>query len=196
VPAGERVPLDACGPGFDPDFRSAERHDLSSDAWLELVPGWADSVGSLFQTVLDAAPWAEREVRRDGRTVTDTRLTTGVWEDPPAPLGPMGLALTQRYGIDLSVVSACLYRDGHDNVAWHGDRIGQLRDETVVATVTMGSTRPFLLRPVAGGPPLQLLPAPGDLVVLGGTAQRVWEHCVPRVPRAEARISVMFRETY
>jgi alkylated DNA repair dioxygenase AlkB len=65
-----------------------------------------------------------------------------------------------------------------------------------VAILSLGSPRRFLLRPRGGGPSLRLTPAAGDLLVLGGTCQRTWEHCVPKVAASGPRISVMFREAY
>jgi alkylated DNA repair dioxygenase AlkB len=130
------------------------------------------------------------------RVVAEPRLTTRLWEDPPDPLPAMAQALSEHYGDDLATVSANLYRDGRDSVAWHGDRVGRRRDETVVAILSLGSPRRFLLRPKGGGRSLRLTPAAGDLLVLGGTCQRTWEHSVPKVAAAGPRISVMFREAY
>jgi alkylated DNA repair dioxygenase AlkB len=108
----------------------------------------------------------------------------------------MAAALSAHYGSDLSTVSANLYRDGHDSVAWHGDRIGRQRSRTIVAIVSLGSSRRFLLRPAGGGRSLRLTPGPGDLLVLGGTCQRTWQHAVPKCAAAGPRISLMFREGY
>src|SRR5688500_19272101 len=130
------------------------------------------------------------------QVVVEPRLSTGVWFDPPAPIGAMAESLSAHFDRDLCKVSANLYRDGRDSVAWHGDRVGRARDDTVVAIVSLGSTRRFLLRPVGGGSSLRLDPAAGDLVVLGGTAQSTWQHSVPKVARAGARVSLMFREAY
>jgi alkylated DNA repair dioxygenase AlkB len=102
--------------------------------------------------------------------------------------------LSARYGLDLSAVSANLYRDGRDSVAWHGDTLGRQVATTVVAIVSLGSVRPFLLRPKGGGPSVRYRPGHGDLLVLGGTCQRTWDHAVPKVASAGTRISLMFRE--
>jgi alkylated DNA repair dioxygenase AlkB len=183
-------------PDFDVSFARAERRDLGSGAWLEDVPGWAQGSDALFEALLDGAPWASHERRMYDRVVVEPRLTTRQWDDPPPPLPAMARALSERFEVDLSVISANLYRDGRDSVAWHGDRVARTRDETVVAVLSLGSPRRFLLRPKGGGPSLRLEPAPGDLLVLGGTCQRTWEHSVPKRAQAGPRISVMFREEY
>jgi alkylated DNA repair dioxygenase AlkB len=183
-------------PDFDASFAGAERRDLGSGAWLEEVPGWARGSDALFEALLDGAPWASHERRMYERMVVEPRLTTRQWDDPPPPLPAMAAALSERFDADLSVISANLYRDGRDSVAWHGDRVARTRPETVVAILSLGSPRRFLLRPKGGGRSLQLDPAPGDLLVLGGTCQRTWEHSVPKRAKAGPRISVMFREEY
>ena len=188
--------LDAAEAGFDPSYVGAARRDLGDGAWLEVVPQWAHGVDALFAAVVAGAPWAERERPMYDQVVVEPRLTTGLWFDPPAPVGAMAASLSERFDRDLCKVTANLYRDGRDSVAWHGDRVGRASDDTVVAIVSLGSTRRFLLRPVAGGESVRLNPAAGDLLVLGGTVQSTWQHSVPKVARAGARVSVMFREAY
>ncbi len=183
-------------PTFDPALAGVERRDLGSGAWCDILTGWVTGDSALFEAVADAAPWAEHERPMYDRTVVEPRLTTRVWDDPPEPLPGMAAALSTRYGCDLSTISANLYRDGRDSVAWHGDRVGRRRSHTVVAIVSLGAPRRFLLRPVGGGPSLRLTPASGDLLVLGGTCQRTWQHSVPKCASAGPRISIMFREAY
>jgi alkylated DNA repair dioxygenase AlkB len=186
--------LDEPVPAFDPDFRTASHRDLGAGAWIDVVPGWVRGADALFAAVLADAPWAEHERWMYERKVVEPRLTTRGWSDPPPAVGEMAAALSERYDRDLSSVSANLYRDGRDSVAWHGDRIGRERDDTLVAILSLGSPRRFMLRPAGGGRSLRLLPAPGDLLVMGGTIQRTWQHTVPKVARAGPRVSVMFRE--
>jgi alkylated DNA repair dioxygenase AlkB len=189
--------LGSAPPAFDPAFRRAERRDLGSGAWLEVASRWVDGADTLFQAILDAAPWAGHERPMYDRMVVEPRLTTRLWDEPPSPIPDMARALSDRYDRPLVAVSANLYRDGRDSVAWHGDRVGRLRADTVVALVSLGSARRFLLRAKeGGGASLRLRPLPGDLVVLGGTAQTTWQHCVPKAARAGPRISLMFRESY
>jgi alkylated DNA repair dioxygenase AlkB len=183
-------------PGFDPGLPGLVHRDLGAGAWLETVEGWAQGADRLFDVVRAAAPWQSHERPMYDRMVIEPRLTTRVWEAPPPPLPAMAAALSAHYGTDLSVVSANLYRDGRDSVAWHGDRVGRRRSRTVVAILSLSSRRRSLLRPVGGGRSLRLAPAAGDLLVLGGTCQRTWQHAVPKCAAAGPRVSVMFREAY
>ena len=176
-------------------FSGAVRHDLGRGAWVEEVPFCVPGADELFDRALHAAPWGGVETRpMYDRIVEVPRLHSGVWPDPPEPLPTMARALSERYDADLCNVSANLYRDGADSVAWHGDRVGRHRAVTVVAILTLGCPRRFLLRPNGGGPSMVFEPGPGDLLVMGGTCQRTFEHSVPKRACAGPRICVMFRE--
>src|SRR5262249_9006304 len=89
-------------------------------------------------------------------------------------------------GEPLCTAGLCLYRDGRDSVAWHGDTIGRgSTEDTVVAIVSLGTPRALLLRPRDGrGPVLRHDVGHGDLLVMGGSCQRTWEHAVPKSPGA------------
>ena len=88
----------------------------------------------------------------------------------------------------------CYYRDGRDSVAWHGDTIGRgSSQDTMVAIVSVGDPRRLLLRPRGGGDSLAFELGHGDLLVMGGSCQRTWEHAVPKVAHAGPRLSVQFR---
>ena len=70
-------------------------------------------------------------------------------------------ALDEHYAEELRepfrTAGLCLYRDGRDSVAWHGDTIGRgSTQDTMVAIVSLGAPRSLLLRPRGGGPTLRL----------------------------------------
>ncbi len=133
-----------------------------------------------------------------GALVAQPRLTAG-WPGPEVDpvAGPvveqMRDLLSRRYGQSLTTTWANLYRDGHDSVAWHGDRVARERTQALVAIVSLGERRPFRLRPKGGGPSVAFALGGGDLLVMGGTCQRTWQHTVPKVRHAGARISLTFR---
>jgi len=185
-------------PGFDPDLAGARRRFLGQGAWVDHVPSWVTGADLLFDAIVASAPWGPEEHRpMYDRIVEVPRLTTGLWrEGRPPLLDQMAGALSRRYGLELVSISANLYRDGNDSVAWHGDQVGRHRVTTIVAIVSLGSPRTLLLRPEGGGPSVAYTMHSGDLVVQGGTCQRTHQHCVPKRAQAGPRISVMFRERY
>jgi alkylated DNA repair dioxygenase AlkB len=182
---------------------SVRRVPLSHGAWLDVRRGWLSGADELFERLVRTVPWhAERRPMYD-RVVDVPRLLSFYGEGEPLPdpaLVAARDALDAHYRAELGepFVSAglCLYRDGRDSVAWHGDRIGRGNTEdTMVAIISVGSPRALLLRPRGGGgPTLRHDIGHGDLVVMGGSCQRTWEHAVPKTARPVGpRISIQYR---
>jgi alkylated DNA repair dioxygenase AlkB len=190
--------LDVGEPVFDAEFAAADHRELAGGAWVDVVPGWCTGHDELFERVLRAGGWSQRSMRMYGEVVDQPRLaTTWASRDLPVGLGVLHEAvetLSQHYRVPLDRVTANLYRDGRDGVAWHGDSELRDRDRSVVAVLSLGAARSLRLRPRDGGASLQLSPTGGDLLVMGGTCQRTWRHTVPKVARPVGpRIAVMFR---
>jgi alkylated DNA repair dioxygenase AlkB len=192
--------LDVPAVEIDRGFGGLRRRELADAAWVDLAPGWCRGADTLFARLLEETPWAGRDVRMYDRIVREPRLTHR-WrldEGPAAPaeLREMAAVLSERYRVEFTQVGANLYRDGTDSVAWHGDRVARELPEAIVALVSLGAQRPFRLRPTGGGPSVGYLPGPGDLLVMGGSCQRTWQHSVPKTRAAAPRISVQFRHAY
>lgn len=187
------------GPVFE--FDGLCRHELAHGAWVDVVPGWLRGAGALFERLRERTSWQAHELRMYDRMVLEPRLTHR-WridgEDPPdAELRAMAERLGVRYGVRFTQVGANLYRDGSDSVAWHGDRVARELPSAVVALVSLGATRPLRLRPTGGGESVSFPLASGDLLVMGGSCQRTWQHGVPKVRGpCGPRISVQFRHAY
>ncbi len=190
--------LDGAGIEFDPHLPGRRRHELADGAWVDVVPAWCGGADALFARLLAEVPWEpQRTVRMYDRMVAEPRLTHR-WhlDTAPADLTAMARVLGARYDVEFTQIGANLYRDGADSVAWHGDRVARELPEAVVALVSLGAPRPFRLRPTGGGASLGFLPGPGDLLVLGGSCQRTWQHAVPKTRGVGPRISVQFRHAH
>lgn len=182
----------------DLEFSTAVRHELDRGAWVDHAPGWLRGADTLFQWLVENAPWRESTQVIYDKTVLTPRLVASFGTDRaplPGPLEAIRRALCDHYGRDFDSVGANLYRDGRDSVAWHGDRIARSVKDPLVATISLGHRRRFLLRPRGGPTELSLLPGPGDLIVMGGTSQRTWQHTVPKTASAGPRISVTVRHS-
>jgi alkylated DNA repair dioxygenase AlkB len=191
--------LDGAGetPRIDRQFAGLVRRDLDATAWVDHVPAWVTGADALFDELLGAADWRAETRPMYGHVVAQPRLS-GRWrgrDDQPivAVVDDMLAALTERYGRRFDRGGLNLYRDGRDSVAWHGDRIAADIVDPVVGIVSLGHPRTFRLRPKGGGRSLGLVVRAGDLVVTGGSCQRTWEHCVPKVMSAGPRISITLR---
>src|SRR4029079_6145121 len=109
----------------------------------------------------------------------------------------MRRALSERYGEAFVRTTAALYRDSNDSTDRHGDTTARDMNTAIVATVSLGQPRKFLMRPTEGGASIAYLLGRGDLVVMGGTCQRTWRHAIPKVAHAQGpRIAVMFRPSW
>ena len=184
-------------------FEHADRRRLGDGAWIDVCSGWLADPDTLFDELVTAAAWrAERRPMYD-RVVDVPRLLSFydlATDAPPHPrIAQLRERLNDAYAGDLgepfTTAGLCLYRDGNDSVAWHGDTIGRGRSEdTLVAVISLGATRVFALRPRGGGPSVRLPQAHGDLLVMGGSCQRTWEHAVPKTAKpCGPRISIQFR---
>jgi alkylated DNA repair dioxygenase AlkB len=205
---------------------SPERAWLARGAWVDVHRGWLAGSQELYDRLAAKVPWrAERRQMYD-RAVDVPRLQCFYPEDADLPdpaLDTAREALSRHYADELGepfrTAGLCLYRDGRDSVAWHGDTIGRgSSEDTIVAIVSLGTARPLLLRPRAGlgarpgtgmaqalagrpaGSPattagtLRYRLGHGDLLVMGGSCQRTWEHAIPKSAGcAGPRISVQFR---
>ncbi|RBI99918.1 alpha-ketoglutarate-dependent dioxygenase AlkB [Micromonospora provocatoris] len=193
------------GPTLGPLAGALRRHELSRGAWVDHLPGWVRGSDEVLDTLRHEVPW-----RAERRTMYDTEVDVPrllCWYAAGRPLPHPVLtaareALTRHYAPELGdpfvTAGMCLYRDGRDSVAWHGDTLGRsAHTDTMVAIVSFGSPRALLLRPRGGGGGSLRFPlGHGDLVVMGGSCQRTWEHAVPKTTRPVGpRVSVQFRPT-
>jgi len=178
------------------------RTELSDGAWVDHLPGWLTGSEGVLDRLLTDVPWrAERRQMYD-REVDVPRLLCWYSGENPLPhpvLTSARTELNKYYGAELGetfvTAGLCLYRDGADSVAWHGDRIGRgAHTDTMVAILSVGSARSLMLRPAAGGDSLKFPAGHGDLIVMGGSCQRTWEHAIPKTSRPVGpRVSIQFR---
>jgi alkylated DNA repair dioxygenase AlkB len=193
--AGQRSLFGGGAPSIDAQFRRMHRIELDRAAWVDHCPGWVQGHQQLCDVLAAGTRWQHQRMEIYDRTLDVPRLVAALPEDGAGHplLAEMMRALDARYGVSFTRIGLALYRDGNDSVAWHGDRVARELPEAIVATVSLGEPRRFLLRPAEGGPARAFALGWGDLIVMGGSCQRTWRHSVPKVARAQPRITVMFR---
>jgi alkylated DNA repair dioxygenase AlkB len=195
--------LDLCDAPTPAPLRP-ERTILTHGAWVDVQRGWLAGSGALFGRLTEQVPWRAERRKMYDRTVTVPRLLCFYGEGAKLPdpvLTACRERLTEHYLTELGepfhTAGLCLYRDGRDSVAWHGDTIGRgSTEDTMVAILSLGTARPLLLRPRVPGKvsTLRYSIGHGDLLVMGGSCQRTWEHAIPKSARCTgSRISVQFR---
>lgn len=184
------------------DLARLQRTVLTDGAWVDHLPGWVGGSDEVLDRLLVSVPWRAERRAMYGRVVAVPRLVA--WYDgstalPHPLLDEARRALSTHYrpalGEPLVSAGMCLYRDGRDSVAWHGDTIGRgATADTVVAIVSFGSPRTLALRPRSGGASRAFHLGHGDLLVMGGSCQRTWEHAIPKTTGAVGpRVSVQLR---
>jgi alkylated DNA repair dioxygenase AlkB len=187
--------LGAGDPIVDPSV-PFERLWLDDVSWVDVARGWLHGADTLLDALIGKVDWEQHRRWMYERMVDDPRLSRWLQADEPVPhpaLPDVRAALEAKYDVPLGGIGLNYYRDGRDSVAPHRDRELRHLDDTLIAIVTLGAQRPFLLRPRGGGKSRDISPASGDLLVMGGRTQVNWEHGVPKVKRAGPRISATWR---
>lgn len=200
-------PLSSIGP--DPSA-SVERLHLDDTSWVDVSRGWLRGADELFASLLTDVSWQTSRLFRYDHTVEERRLGASWSRGRGRPLPHPSLAsvhktLERSYRAHFDGFGMIQYRDGRDGQAFHRDTDMRWLDDTIIAIVSLGARRPWLLRPRSKkhtldddrGATHDLAPGPGDLLVMGGRCQADWEHSVPYRPheRLGVRISLQWRFT-
>ncbi|WP_299014210.1 alpha-ketoglutarate-dependent dioxygenase AlkB [uncultured Photobacterium sp.] len=160
-----------------------------------------------FQQLLSELNWRQETIRMFGRDVLQPRLQTWCGEAvytysgltmTPAPWTPALLAIKAACedisSTRFNSVLVNLYRDGQDYMGWHRDNEPELGEQPVIASVSLGEARRFVLKHIKSKQKLEFNLSSGSLLVMAGVTQQYWLHSVPktRCPKA-ARINLTFR---
>jgi alkylated DNA repair dioxygenase AlkB len=185
--------------------------ELALGAWLTIEPEWLPAADAtrLLEALRDELRWEQREIVLYGKRILQPRLIAWGGERPYrysgqtletralAPsLAPVLEAVQARAGVPFNHVLVNRYRDGNDSMGFHADDEPELGENPLVATLSLGATRRFVLRPRRG---LEREPqshdlAHGSLLIMGGTCQRQYHHGIPKQPSVrDERVSLTFR---
>lgn len=178
-----------------------ERVHLDETSWVDVGRGWVADVDEMFEALRDGVAWQKSRLFRYDHYVEERRLGSSWHRGQPLPhpaLGELHRALQRHYKVTFDGFGLIQYRDGRDGQAFHRDTDMRWLDDTVIAIVSLGARRPWLLRPRGSREATHdLAPGAGDLIVMGGRCQADWEHSVPyRLAGAVGvRISLQWRYT-
>jgi alkylated DNA repair dioxygenase AlkB len=189
---------------------AGERIHLDATSWVDVYRAWVRGAGELYDALTRSIPWQQGRVFRYERAIDEPRV--GHWYGMGSPYPhPVFVeaqrAVQARYRVQFDGFALAWYRDGNDSVAFHRDDDMRYCDDTIVAILSLGARRPWLVQPRGspdrfregyGGKALDFRPGDGDLLVLGGRCQADWLHAVPKarhLGRAGGRISAQWRWT-
>jgi alkylated DNA repair dioxygenase AlkB len=184
-----------------------ERVALDDQCWVDVVRGVIPHAQQVHDELARDVRWRTGRTYRYERWVDDVRRSatqSGARRHPA--LVEVETWLMRRYRVRFSGVVLSEYRHGREALGFHRDRAMTWLDDTLVALLSLGAQRPWLMRPDSGRPvidpddalrdAIDLSPAGGDLLVMGGRCQRSWLHAVPPVSGAvHSRISAQWRWT-
>lgn len=184
-----------------------ERLELGGGAWVDVARGWMAGADELYEHLLAEVPWQTSRLFRYDHMVEERRLGASWSSGTPLPhpaLAEATRTLQHRYRVQFDGFGMIQYRHGTDGQAFHRDTDMRWLDDTVIAILSLGAQRPWLLRPRSArhtdapgkGATHDLAPGPGDLHVMGGRTQADWEHSVPYLGAASTvgpRISIQWR---
>ena len=192
------------------DDPTVERIDLDAGSWVDVARGWIHRADELYTALTTSVDWQQGRVFRYERWLDEPRVGSWFGRGRPYPHQVFVDAerwLSARYGVPFDGFGLAWYRDGRDSVAFHRDDDLRHCENTIVAILSLGARRPWLVQPRGnrdrfregyGNKALDFRPGVGDLLVLGGRCQADWLHAVPKVPqlgRAGGRISAQWRWT-
>ena len=188
--AGQAVDLPGACLAFDPD-------------WLGAGEAWA-----LFEALHAQLPWERHRITVYGRTLDAPRLScwigdaaytySGTRFDPhpwPGALADVRARLERELHAGFNSVLANLYRDGRDSMGWHSDDEPELGVQPVIASLSLGATRRFVLKHRSDPSRKVALELPrGSLLLMRGATQANYRHALPRTAKPVGpRINLTFR---
>lgn len=188
-----------------------KRTELGRGAFYDYDPAWmtADDARRLFNELVATIPWEQRAIRVFGREVMQPRLIAWAGDVPyrysgqtleprpiPPSLAPVLEAVRAECNVPFNHILLNRYRDGHDNMGMHADDERELGKDPVIAALSLGTARRFVLRPKNRNAKhrAEVTLEGGSLLVMGGNTQHTWRHGVPKQKRITTeRINVTFR---
>ncbi|WP_068546069.1 alpha-ketoglutarate-dependent dioxygenase AlkB family protein [Thalassotalea crassostreae] len=164
----------------------------------------------LYQKFNHQLAWRQESIVLYGKKVLSPRLQAW-YGDKQAEYTYSGLTMTplpwhiellnikndiQQYsGGSFNSVLANYYRDGNDSMGWHSDDETELGVQPLIASLTLGQTRKFVLKHKTSGEKLQLNLQSGSLLLMSGQLQSNWQHCLPKTKKIVAgRINLTYRQ--
>lgn len=194
------------------DIDHARYMELAPGGAIDHVPGWiaASEHSDLLASLMSELDWSQPSIKLFGKQHPIPRMQVWIGDaeaiyrysrtvfDPKpwhGALRALQSQLQQALDSPFNSVLANLYRDGQDCMHWHADDEAELGDTPCIASISLGATRDFLLRPRGrqrGS--IKVTLGHGDLLVMRGTMQRYWQHSLPRRRGVTSpRINLTFR---
>lgn len=186
-----------------------------ADADIAFDPHWLDQeqADRLLRDLRGSIAWENHRIRLFGREHASPRLSCWIGDPDavyrysgsrfvprpwPSALSPLRTRLCAELGTGFNSVLANLYRDGRDCMGWHSDNEAELGPAPVIASVSLGDARRFVLKHRDDPSTKLAIELPhGSLLVMAGATQRHYRHALPRTAKpTDERINLTFRRIH
>ncbi|RKF15635.1 alpha-ketoglutarate-dependent dioxygenase AlkB [Alginatibacterium sediminis] len=185
---------------------------LEQHRWFGYHPKWLakSTCEQLINELADAVQWPESHIHMFGRRIAEPRRSawfgdphcsytySGQLRQPQAwrtELFQLKILLESELNHNFNSVLVNCYRDGQDYMGWHRDNEKELGQNPLIASISLGASRRFLLRERRGEQQFEFLLGSGDLLVMRAESQEICEHSLPKMRALQqARINLTFRQ--
>ena len=164
---------------------------------VDVIP--ADEAAAWHAHLLDSPIWRQQRRVMYERELDVPRLTAHFSADDDALPWPLDAALARvraTTGESFNSIGLNLYRDEHDSVAMHNDRLGDLVEGRPIALISLGETRRMHIRSKKNMPSrrFDLDLEAGSLLLMSWSTQQHYDHGIPKQTHPLGpRISLAFR---
>jgi len=190
---------------------STENPIINKQGMLSFYPDFlaTNDANDFYNSLLTHLAWSEEHIQMFGKSVKVPRLVcwygdrnsvyrySGVehlpqpWTETLSGLKDKIETFTQH---SFNSVLGNLYRDGSDSMGWHSDDEKELGQHPFIASLSLGENRIFKVRHKSSKEQYKLLLPHGSLLIMSGSFQQYWQHCIPKTSTPVAsRINLTFR---
>jgi alkylated DNA repair dioxygenase AlkB len=183
---------------------------LDDDCHVKLVSSFVSDSMAVFKELQEDLSWRQDKITLYGKTHDVPRLQAW-YADPgltytyshiqlqPVQWHPLLIELKkqiEQYSNEsFNSVLCNYYRTGNDYVAWHADDEKELGTKPIIASLSLGGARKFVLREKKNKTnKIELNLGSGDLLLMCGRTQEIFEHQIVKTKKeVEGRINLTFR---
>ncbi|MFD2177480.1 alpha-ketoglutarate-dependent dioxygenase AlkB family protein [Veronia pacifica] len=191
-------------------FDQPGRIELDDESWLLWYPEFypLHHATDLYDCIENTLAWSQLPVTMFGRKLLQPRLQA--WHGdheytysgltlPPSPMPDvLNEIKSECEKVSQATFNSVLvnyYRDGCDYMGWHQDNEKELGETPVIASVSLGETRRFVLRHLKTKEKKEFELNSGSMLVMGGRTQTFWQHTVPKTAKPRrGRINLTYRK--
>lgn len=187
-----------------------EKTELKDDSIVYWCKNFlsSDEATKLYEHLLKEMNWIQGELSMFGKKVLTPRMQSWMadegidanlyqkqkqhpWTEPVLEIKKK---LEEMLHCKFDYLLLNYYRNGNDYIGWHADREAIPESKSVIASMTLGETRKFVLKHNETEEKLEYQLTHGSLIVMAGKTQKYWKHTIPKQLKVtKPRLNLTFR---